>query len=476
MRLRTLRKLVVLFGALAFAAGGLWPAMAAGQTPFIPYFGKNRPRYVNFEWYIYRTDHFEIFYYPELEPHLERVASYAESAYQRISADLKHDLASRVPLVLFKTQSEFQLQNIAGVELPEGVLAFAEPERNRMVLPIDEPPDQLYRLITHELTHVFEFDIIPRGLMGSSLPLWVDEGLANYMAGYWNVLDLMQIRDAALTDNVPRMSEFETEPLSGRLPYSLGHAAFEFIESRWGKEGVRQFLFSLRRSVVGGGESAYEEALKIEPEDFDDQFDRYLKDRFKPFRDKERPADYGRDLAPDPERSRFPVVLSIEPSPSGEIVAAAMGNRHDQELDVVLISARDGQVIRNLTDGLDKDRGFEYISTAGGLRGNLVPWMTWSPVGDRIAYFARTEKEKTLVVQNIVTGATERRIVLRTVDAPESPAFGPDGRTVVFAGIQGAVPDLFTVDLETEAVVNLTNDTFAEYGPSYSPDGRQIVY
>jgi hypothetical protein len=30
-----------------------------------------------------------------------------------------------------------------------------------MVLPIDEPPDQLYRLITHELTHVFEFDIIP---------------------------------------------------------------------------------------------------------------------------------------------------------------------------------------------------------------------------------------------------------------------------------------------------------------------------
>ena len=34
-----------------------------------------------------------------------------------------------------------------------------------MVLPIDEPPDQLYRLITHELTHIFEFDIIPRGLV-----------------------------------------------------------------------------------------------------------------------------------------------------------------------------------------------------------------------------------------------------------------------------------------------------------------------
>ena len=46
------------------------------------------------------------------------------------------------------------------------------------------------------------------------------------------------------------------------------------------------------------------EAFKLTPEEFDQEFDKYLKDRFKPFRDKERPADYGRNLAPDPEESR----------------------------------------------------------------------------------------------------------------------------------------------------------------------------
>ena len=75
--------------------------------------------------------------------------------------------------------------------------------------------------------------------MGPAAPLWVDEGLANYMAGYWNILDLMQIRDAALNDSVPRMSRYDAEALSGRLPYSMGHAAFEFIEAKWGKEGLR---------------------------------------------------------------------------------------------------------------------------------------------------------------------------------------------------------------------------------------------
>ena len=81
-------------------------------------------------------------------------------------------------------------------------------------------------------------------------------------------------------------------------PYDLGHAVYEFIEAKYGAEGVRQFLFALRKSVIGGGEDAYEEALRMKPEEFDQAFERYLKERFKAFRDKERPADYGRDLAP----------------------------------------------------------------------------------------------------------------------------------------------------------------------------------
>src|SRR5262245_37898510 len=67
--------------------------VASAQTSMVPYFGKNNVHYDRFDWHIYTTDHFEIYYYPEIEKHLERLASYAESAYQQISADLKHDLS-----------------------------------------------------------------------------------------------------------------------------------------------------------------------------------------------------------------------------------------------------------------------------------------------------------------------------------------------------------------------------------------------
>lgn len=464
----------------AAALGVLLASLAApalAQTPFVPYFGKNEVRYDSFKWQIYTTDHFEIYYYPETEQHLERVAGYAESAYQKLSSELKHDLAFKIPLLIFKTQAEFQQQNVIPGAVSEGVAAFAEPTRNRMLLPVDEPPDQLYRLITHELTHVFEFDIIPRSLVRRTVPLWVDEGLADYMAGVWRPLDLMTVRDATVADIIPKMTKFEgygqfTNP---RLVYNLGHACFEFIEAKWGKEGIRQYLFSLRKSVIGGGEAAYEEALRVSADEFDQQFEKYMKDRFKPFRDKERPADYGRDLAPERGESKFTAVLTVEPSPSGDLLAAVAGNGKEGELDVVLLSTKDRTVVRNLTPGFSKDVGFEYIAVPGA-RWNTVPWMSWAPTGDRIAYFARTEKQRSLILQNVVTGKIEKRYYLSTVDVPESPEFSKDGRKVYFSALRNAIGDIFEIDLESSEVRNLTADDFADYAPTISPDGSFLVY
>jgi WD40 repeat protein len=450
---------------------------AAAQTPYIPYFGKNQIRYDKFTWYTYETDHFVMYYYPEIEPHLERMAGYAESAYQHVSSELKYDLAHKIPLILFQTSSEFQQQNVVPGAAQEGVGAFAEPTRTRIVMPMDEPPDLLYRLIVHELTHQFDYDIIPASLVRRGSPLWIHEGLADYMTGEWRPMDLMAVRDAAVADIIPKMSKLEgySDVGGARMIYNLGHAIFEFIEARWGKDGLRAYLFALRKSVIGGGEDAYEEAFKITAEEFDQQFDKYLKDRFKPFRDKERPADYGRSLGPNPEKTPYRGVYTAEPSPSGDLLAIFTGNRRDGEGDIILVSRKDGSVVRKLTAGFDKDKGFEYIVTPGG-RWVTVPWLTWSATGDRLAYFARTEKSRSLIMQDILTGDVKDRIEMRTLDEPESPDYSPDGKKVVFAALENGVGDIFVVDLATREITNLTKDTFADSAPTWSPDGQSIVY
>lgn len=461
------RKLFKWFGGLAFAAS--LPHLASAQ--FAPYYGKNKVKYDKFNWQVYRSPHFEVYYYPEFEPQLGRIVSYAESAYERISNELKHEIPFAIPMILYKTFSEFQQTNLFPAEIPEGVLAFAEPARDRMVLPIDEPPDKLLDLITHELTHIFEFDIIPRSLVRQSVPLWIDEGLADYMTGKWDALDLMIVRDAAVTDQIPTFEELNVG--FSRAPYDFGHAIFEFMEERFGKEGVRQFLFALRRAVVGGvSDDVYEQSFRMSPEEFDRLFRKWLKERFKPFRDKEIPTDYSLDLSPGPSRGRFIAALSAVPSPSRELVAVMSFNRRDGELDVVLLSAEDGKILRNLTPGYSGE--FEYIPL-GGQDAFLGHVLAWTPEGDHIAFFGRYRKRRALVLVNVLTSKIDRRIEV-PLDQASFPHFGTGGRYLYFTALLDGVGDIYRLDLETEELVNMTQDEFYDKFPVVSPDGRWLYY
>ena len=87
------------------------------------------------------------------------------------------------------------------------VISFSEPKRNRVVILVEEDPERLYRLITHELTHIFAFDVIPRSrTYVRRVPSWIDEGFAEYMTDVWDPANLAKVRDIVAADRVPRMT------------------------------------------------------------------------------------------------------------------------------------------------------------------------------------------------------------------------------------------------------------------------------
>jgi hypothetical protein len=300
----------------------------------------------------------------------------------------------------------------------------------------------------------------------------VDEGLADYFRGIWEPLDLMMIRDAAITDQIPKLSQAAFQPLSGRLVYNMGHAAFEFIEARYGKEGIRQFLYSLRKGILGGSaENLFHQAFRTTPEEFDTDFDRWLKERFKPYRDLQRPDDFGRDLSPDIRKTSFTQAYAFTPSPSGEIAAVLTVNVKDREGDVVLVSTRDGTVIENLTPGFASE--YESLSfNSEWVAGRAI---AFDPSGDHVAFFGRTGKGRSLFLISVLDRQIKMRIPI-PLDEPQAPAIHPDGRHAVFAALKEGVADIWKLDMETGEVTNLTRDDYYDNNPQISPDGELVVY
>ena len=219
---------------------------------------------------IRQTDHFEISYPPSLDLHAERIAADAEHAYERVSGDLRHSLGFKIPLVLFESAADLQ----RGRQTRAANVSLAAGSTDRILFRVDVAADQWLGLLTHEVAHVFGFDILP----GSATPAWITEGLAEYERNAWDPSDLVLLREAVRSNTLPQLTSVQPDTSKARFVEALGHAAFDFIESRWGKAGIRQFLLALRRSATGGADP-YDAAFRMAAADFDRAFESYLRAR-----------------------------------------------------------------------------------------------------------------------------------------------------------------------------------------------------
>ncbi len=431
-------------------------------------FNKNKITYQQFDWNCYHSPHFDIYYYPEEEEFLEEMVSYAESAYLKLSKDLDHEINFKIPLIYYKTHAEFEQTNVLMQEIPEAVGAFSEPFQNRIVMPIDVPRDKMYQLLTHELVHIFEFSIFYEGSLGRAIrsqpPLWLMEGLASYLAQDEDNFDRMVLRDAVVNNIIPEIKQLNVFSF---LTYRFGHSIFDFIEKDYGKEGVRTFLYEYRKVLLTNNiEKALKESFGLEVDEFDRRFQKYLRQKYFPYLlEKNEPGEYGKEIG-----FKKPYVFTFSPtiSPSGELVAALANPK--QELDVVIISTRDGSLVRNLTKGFTNK--YEYITTEA-FTGKKD--LSWSPRGDLIAFFVRKENHRPLLIYDALTGRKVYTLKL-DVDMEASPSFSPDGKKIIFSGNRNGIWDIFQVDLESKETTNITNDEFYDSNPSWSSDGKKILY
>jgi len=462
-RRRTLRAAgTAVLGALLLAAAPR--ALAQGQ---------NKVVYDKFDWKIYASTHFRIYHYGKGEEALGKVASMAESAYDDLSRRLNYQVPKPIPLLFYVTHSEFEQNNIILNFIPEGVGAFAEPARNRMVLPIDLPDEKLQDLIAHELTHIFQYEILFGGrlsrAMTANIPTWFMEGMASYFADDEDEKDRMFIRDAVNSDQIPPITRVN---VSGYPAYRFGHAFFDFVEAEWGKDAVRELVFEFRAFLSRDVSAALRRTFSIEPDDFDLKFRRYLRRKYLPLLAvKGEASEYGERFRVGPwERPSYEI--GAAPSPSGDFVATLTTYKDD--IDIALLSTKTRKLWKNLSPG--RTTKYEYISaqflTQGPESGRDL---SFAPDGDRIAVFARRERGRQLFVFSARGGGVLERIPV-SPDMPLSPAFSPDGTSVVFSGIVGTSRDIFVLDLATKALRNLTSDTGYDTAPVYSPDGRFIYH
>src|SRR3990172_6923549 len=90
------------------------------------YFGRNKVQYTDFDWHVLKTDHFDIYYYPEMKDLAERGAAYAEASYKVLEDKFNINVTNRIPLIFYSSHLHFEQTNVTPGFIPEGVGGFFE--------------------------------------------------------------------------------------------------------------------------------------------------------------------------------------------------------------------------------------------------------------------------------------------------------------------------------------------------------------
>jgi hypothetical protein len=518
----------------------------------------------NERWRTLETEHFRVHFTPEMEALGRRAGERAETAYAALAEVLVTPPRGKIDLVL---SDNVDFSNGYATPLPTNrVVVFAHP-------PVDAPElafydDWLQLVVSHELAHIFHTDYaegLPRLIrraLGRNIftfpnvlvPRWSQEGLATVLESRLTragrvraTLYDMTLRTAILEDEFFSIDRATGHPVSwpaGSTPYAYGSLFMDFLGDRYGDAKHGEWVRKMGRRVLfsygadGAAKRAYGETFTRAWREWQDS----LRTEYTALADSLRRVGLTEPeiLLREGRRTEAP-----RWSPDGRTIAYAHSTGREEsstrlwsEGGVRVLDPRtslgpsswraDGGLVTAMTDAVDPyhyysdlylirpngdrdrltrrarlmepdvHRGTGRIVAVRGGGGTTVPvvmdgdggairelvpaspdvhWTRprWSPDGTRIAIARwRTGALYDVVILDAATGSVVREVTSdRAVDS--SPSWSPDGRYVVFSSDRSGISNLYAYDTSAGTLRRVTNVLTGAFEPDVSPDGRWIA-
>ena len=429
------------------------------------YFGQNKPHYEDFEFKVSESPHFEIYHYLQNDSCLQHLTEQSEQWYDFHQRILRDTLTEKNPLIFYNDHADFQQTNVIGGQISTGTGGVTEGLRNRVIMPLAMSNQQTNHVLGHELVHAFQFHMIINGESTSirnmaNLPLWLVEGLAEYMSiGSVDPHTAMWMRDAVLNDDIPTIRQLSNPKY---FPYRYGQAFWAFLTGWKGDQIIEPFFMGVAKF---GLDEATVRILGIKRKDLSTLWVNAMKKQYAPYLTKERERTTGKKIIDRANAGRLNIAPVI--SPNGRYLIF-LSEKDLFATDLYLADARNGEIIRKVAsaakDGHIDD--FNYIESAG----------TWSPNSKQFAYVAFSKGRNILVIKDVETGKTVQETPIEGVPAFSNPTWSPDKKTIVVTGLVDGQTDLYAFNIKNGSVRQLTNDRYSELHASWSPDGTELFF
>ena len=434
-------------------------------------FGKNKVRYKNFDWHIVESEHLELHYEPEFQELAELAVVYLEEAYDHVSEIFHHELSHKPPIVIYQSSYEFQQTNIIHEFLPPGVAGFAEPLRYRMVIPFNGDLDDFRSVLTHELTHIFQYDILYKGPIKrlssplSAPPTWLMEGMAEYSTSGRNTIDEMVLRDAVLTDQLMPLEIMNAAWGVGNvfLAYKQSHSLMEYIAANYGPEKISRILRLW--DSQNDTDKLLKRLIDVDMKTLDERWSASMRKQYWPLlQSRDYLSELGRKVTDGDET--YSIYANPRWSLSGDMLATLSSDGIEQHVDIIRL--RDGSLVERITHGMRSSR-YDHLTFGAGT-------VDWAPDGHTIVFVAKEGPKDLILLWDLYDKKLQKTLSFDNIEIIESLDWAPDSRRLAFVGTGYGQSDIYVVDVDSGDLRQLTGTPQREDYPAWSTDGTQIAF
>ena len=429
-------------------------------------FGRNKVQYNNFDWHTISTEHFKVYFYPEMRELAEIGAAYAEETYRIHQQNFNYSLIDTVPIIFYATPTHFRETNTTSGLIPDGVGGFFEFIKGRVVIPFDGSLGNFKHVIRHELTHVFMTakvgNILKLHKQSTDRfpPLWFTEGLAEYLSTEWDPTAEMILKDAVLNKYMAGLDNWE-KFYGSFMMYKMGQCALMHMAEKYGPEKVVELVdnfwmsddFSVvMKKTIGKDYEAFD---KIWLEDLDRKYTSQIVIEDNPSRNTTSIYSSGFGHKPAYWNYGNKEEIFFIGNETGYTCVFKVNLKHRKHI-VTVIKGENSEDFEE----------FHYFRTGLDISGKgILAFATKSGASDALHLYDVKEDE-------IIASYNFDNIV-----QIGAPSFFTDGNKLVFAAMDiGGKSDLYIFDIKSKSLTRLTNDYYDDRDADISPDGKTIVF
>ncbi|MBN2363401.1 BamA/TamA family outer membrane protein [candidate division WOR-3 bacterium] len=430
------------------------------------YFGQNKLQYRSFDWKVTETEHFRIFYYQGMDEIADFACQVSEDAYSDMSVNFDHDFSVKIPVLIYRSPNDFSQTNVILDLISESVGGFTEFLKNRVVVPFNGSFSDFRHVLTHEITHAFQNDVlyghtnIFMKIYSMDVPLWWFEGSAEFESSGWNSESYMYLRDLVFSNKL--VSLFDLDYYGGYIIYKEGQSVMYFIAQKYGRQKIGEIFHNIK--VTGSLRRAIQKTLNIDYETFNEEWTKFLYSLYWPhYNSYAEIDDYSVRLTDTKKQSNY-INLSPVISPDGlDVVFISDAGVY---LDILKMSALTGKVEKKLVGG-QRTPQFEGLHI-------LTSHASWSPDGSRIILSSLSEGRDLFWIIDAESGQRIKKLDF-DLDIARSPYWSYQN-IIYFVGTVNGKTDIYSTDPEGVLLHKLTDDIFDDKDPFASNDGKYLYW